>query len=80
MVRHVTAALVVSSLRLVRFFVIIVVLGTMHYQLVSQVFLFFLRDQDQSAVLVLSNKHNILGGLVLRMLIVAVCALPFHGG
>ena len=54
--------------------------GSMHYQLVSQVFLFFLRDQDQPAILILSDKHNILGVVVLRMLIVAVCALTFHGG
>jgi hypothetical protein len=51
----------------------------MHDQLVSQVFMLFLRDQNKSAVLALSDKHNILGG-VLGMLKLTLSALPFHGG
>lgn len=78
MILHVPAALVGYWIGLALSIVIISVFG-MQDQFVSQVFLFLLRDQNKSAILALSDKDNILGG-VLRMLKFALGALPFHGG
>lgn len=72
------AALVGYWIGLTRLIVIITMLG-MQDQFVSQVFLFLLRDQNKSAILALSDKDNILGA-ALRMLKLALGALPFHGG
>ena len=72
------AALVRSWIGLTLSIVIFTMFG-MQDQLVSQVFLFLLRDQNKSAVFALSDKDNILGA-VLRMLKLALSTLPFHGG
>lgn len=63
---------------MIHLIIIIIMLG-MHDKFVSQVLLFFLRDQNKSAVLALSDKDNILG-VALGLLKLALSALPFHGG